>query len=43
LIHALLVGLAKKGKLDSAVEGAKGKMKERREKARQSGSAMEED
>ncbi|CAE6419744.1 unnamed protein product [Rhizoctonia solani] len=42
LIHALLVQLAKKDKLDAAVTGAKAKMQERLAKARESGQ-MEED
>ena len=35
LVHALLVGLAKLGKLDAAANGAKEKMKERRQKMKE--------
>ncbi|KZO98790.1 hypothetical protein CALVIDRAFT_534867 [Calocera viscosa TUFC12733] len=38
LIHALLLGLAKSGGLEGAVDKAKGKMAERREKAAKGGS-----
>jgi len=35
LVHALLLGLAKLGKLDAAADGAKEKMKERRQKIKE--------
>jgi ubiquitin carboxyl-terminal hydrolase L5 len=43
LMHALLKFLAKTSKLDTAKEGAKTKMTERREKAKAKGEAMDED
>ena len=44
LIHALLLALAKAGKLDAAKEGAKKALQERIEKRKERGGAsMEED
>lgn len=41
LVHALLVGLARAGKLDAATESAKQKMVERRQKIKE--GKMDED
>lgn len=35
LVHALLLGLARMGKLDAATENAKEKMKERKQKVKE--------
>lgn len=43
LMHALLKLLAKTSKLEPAIEGAKTKMTERREKAKAKGEVMDED
>ncbi len=43
LVHALVLALARAGKLEGAKEAAKGVMKDRVEKAKTKGQMMDED
>ena len=43
MMHALLLALAKAGRLDAVAEGAKKTMVERRQKQKARGEAMDED
>jgi ubiquitin carboxyl-terminal hydrolase L5 len=43
LLHALLLALAKAGKLDAAKETARNRMKERRQRPKEGGISMVDD